>query len=90
MDTKADGYACPRCTVGRCTPQKTSFAEIYLDQLLCIPNVTAFVCDVCHLVEFERDMLESLWQELYGDAPVDDIQSVPSHKRSPTYGEGSS
>ena len=29
MDAKAKGYACPRCTVGRCAPQTTTFVDVY-------------------------------------------------------------
>ena len=85
-DSKLKGYACPRCTVGRCTPRTTTFAEMYQGQLLSIPNVKAYVCDVCHFAEYEQDTLEALWQELYGDGPVDDFQSVNSQKRSSTFG----
>ncbi len=88
MDVKARGYACPRCTVGRCTPQTTTFVDVYHGQLLSKPNTRAYICDVCHFVEFEREMLEALWDELYGDVARDDVQTVAGHKRSPTYGEG--
>ena len=53
MDAKTRSYACPRCTVGRCTAQGTTFAEVYQGQLLCIPNTRAYICDVCHFAEFE-------------------------------------
>lgn len=85
-DSKPKGYACPRCTVGRCTPRKTTFSEMVHGQLLSVPNVNAYVCDVCHFAEYERDSLEALWQELYGDGPADDFQSVASQKRSSTFG----
>lgn len=84
------GYACPRCTVGRCTPRMTTFSEVYHGQLLAVPNVRAHVCDVCHFAEFDQAMLEALWQELYGEGPLDDFQSVPNQKRSSTFGGESS
>ena len=88
-DVKSRGYACPRCTVGRCTPRKTTFAEVYHGQLLSVPNVSAFVCDVCHFAEYDPETLETLWEDLYGEAPQDDIQSVVGRQRDSTYGEGS-
>ena len=88
-DSKAKGYACPRCTVGRCTPRTTTFAEMYHGQLLSIPNVRSYICDVCHFAEYEQDKLEALWQELYGEDQVEDFQSVASQKRSSTFGGGS-
>ncbi len=89
MESKTRGYACPRCTVGRCLPRLTTFTEIYQDQLLCAPNMRAYICDVCHFAEFEQETLEALWQELYGDAPVDEYQAVGG-RRGSTYGGGSS
>ena len=89
MEATAKGYACPRCTVGRCTPQRATFTDIYQGQLLCIPNTRAFICDVCHFAEFEQELLDALWQELYGDVAVDEVQPVARHKRGTGYSEGS-
>ena len=86
-DLKSGGYACPRCVVGRCRPQTTTFAEVYHGHLLSIPNMLAFICDVCRFVEFEPEGLESLWEELYGDHPMDDFQSARHPRRSPSYGD---
>lgn len=88
-EAKSTGYACPRCTVGRCRPRQTTFAEVYHGHLLSVPNVSAFVCDVCHFAEFEQATLEALWVELYGEGPLDDVQSMTGRKRGLTYGEGS-
>ena len=81
------GYACPRCTVGRCLASKTTFCDIRDDQLLAAPNMPAFICDVCHFVEFEQESLEALWQALYGENPKDDYQAVATGKRTSSYGE---
>lgn len=88
-EARSKGYACPRCTVGRCTPRNTTFSEIYHGRLLSIPNVSAFVCDVCHFAEFEQTTLDALWEELYGDGQLDGRRSTSAQKRSSTYGEGS-
>lgn len=85
-DSKLMGYACPRCTVGRCTPRTTTFATMVHGQLLSIPNVKVYVCDVCHFAEYEQDTLEALLQELYGDGLGDNFQSVASQERSSTFG----
>ena len=90
MDSRKIGYACPRCTVGRCTPQNTTFADVFQGQLLTIPNVLAHICDVCHFAEFDRELLEGLWAELYGELPLDDIQTVARAESSSSYGEESS
>ncbi|MCY3834299.1 MAG: hypothetical protein OXG85_14900 [Chloroflexi bacterium] len=88
-DAKSKGYACPRCTVGRCAPRTTTFADLYHGQLLCIPNLAAYVCDVCHFAEFEQEALEALWNEFYGDGPADEYQMVTGQNRGSTYGGGS-
>ena len=88
-EAKSTSYACPRCTVGRCSPRKTTFAELYQGQLLSVPNVNAFVCDVCHFAEFEQETLDWLWDELYGEGPFDDQRTVAGQKRGSTYSEGS-
>ena len=88
-EARSKGYACPRCTVGRCTPRMTTFSELYHGHLLSVPYARAFVCDVCHFAEFEQDMLDALWEELYGEGPPDDRQSPTAQSRSSTYGEGS-
>ncbi len=84
-DVNSKDYPCPRCTVGRCWPQLTTFAEVYHGQLLSIPNVSAFVCDVCHFAEFEQETLEALWEEFYGEGPGDSHQTPAGQKRSSTY-----
>ena len=86
-DAKSNAYACPRCVVGRCRPQSKTFAEVYQGQLLCIPNMPAFVCDVCQFVEFEPEGLESLWKELYGEHPMDDSPSTLHQRRFSSYGD---
>lgn len=89
MDAKTRAYACPRCTVGRCTPQRTTFADVYQGQLLCIPNTQAYICDICHFVEFEQELLDALWDELYGEAAMDETPPVARHKRGSSYSDGS-
>ena len=91
MESKIKVYACPRCTVGRCSPREMIFSEVHQGQLLAIPNVLAHVCDVCNFVEFAQETLEALWQELYGeqsgDATVDDVPAVSQQERRSSYGE---
>ena len=82
MSELRSAYACPRCTVGKCSPRKTTFVEIHQGKLLAIPNMQAYVCDVCSLMEFEQEVLESLWQELYGDQVADDFPAMPPSKPS--------
>ena len=84
---KDGGYACPRCTVGRCLPSNTTFCDMLDEQLLTIPGMPAFICDVCHFAEFEQAALEALWRQLYDDSAKDDYQTIAPGKRNPTYRE---
>lgn len=88
MTAKAPGYACPRCTVGRCTPQRTAFCDMVHDQLFSLPNALAHVCDVCNFVEFDQELLDVLWESLYGGAAREDSVPAVSSKRRPTFDEG--
>lgn len=72
-DLNDRGYTCPRCTVGRCHYQTTTFIEIYKGQLLCVSDVPVYVCDVCHFAEFELNEIESLWAQLDDDPFVGDL-----------------
>ena len=87
LNSEANGYACPRCTVGRCHPQKASFVDIYDGQLFCIPDTPIYVCDVCHFAEFALDALESLWEELDADNISDGFPSLSGKNRSSPLGE---
>ena len=40
------------------------------------------------VARFEQEMLDGLWEDLYGDVARDDGQTVGDHKRSSTYGKG--
>lgn len=66
-ESRTKAYACPRCTVGRCSPQELIFTDMVQGQLLAIPNTPAYVCDICHFVEFASEAVEALWQELHGE-----------------------
>lgn len=76
------GYTCPRCGVGRCQPTKTTFIDVFADQILSIPNVSANICDVCHFAEFDQSAIESLWDEIGIDDFSDEFPSPPNPKRS--------
>ena len=88
MSAKAVGFACPRCTVGRCMPKRVTFCDMLQEQLLSVPNVRAYVCDVCHFVEYDQEWLDALWEQFYNEAPREEYSPVVAPKRSPTVGEG--
>ena len=88
MDSKPAGYACPRCTVGRCAPQRANFCDMLGEQLFVVPKARAHICDVCHFVEFDQSLLDALWERLYSELQRDDYAPAQSQKSSPSYGDG--
>ena len=80
-------FSCPRCGVGRCQPKTTTFVETFAGQILCVPNILAYICDVCHFAEFEQSAIESLWDEVEIDGYSDDMSSLVKQKRSSSFGE---
>ena len=73
--------------VGRCYHQITPFVEIYRGQLLSVPNMSAYICDVCHFAEFELNEIESIWAELGMDNDIDDFQSSSESTYSSPFGK---
>ncbi len=87
-NTPTHSFACPRCTVGRCTLQTTTIADVYHGLLLCIPNIPAYICDVCRFVEFTKAVQDLPWQELY-DEQQEEVSAPPAPERGTPYGGGS-
>ena len=80
-----DSYACPRCMVGRCHLETTTYVQLYQDQLLSVPDMPVYICDVCHYEEFAIDAVEELQEAFELDEPFDTIytQSHPSDVSPP-------
>jgi len=38
---------CPACHVGKLHVQKVTYSQVYEEQLIVVPNVSALVCDIC-------------------------------------------
>lgn len=50
-------FPCPRCQIGHCQPIQTTYVQMYGDQLISIPDVAAWRCDICGLQEFNPEAL---------------------------------
>ena len=83
----SNNFVCPRCGVGKCQYQTTTFVELYHGQLLCVPDVPVYICDVCHFAEFEMDAIESLWADLGDDFFPDDFESTSETSFSSPFGK---
>jgi len=51
---------CPVCHVGKLHEIKTTFTQVFDDQLIVMPNVTALVCDVCGERTMDQNTLVNL------------------------------
>jgi hypothetical protein len=53
-------FDCPRCQIGHCRPGKSTYTQIANGQVISIPNITVYTCDVCGYHEYDRDALVRL------------------------------
>ncbi len=53
---------CEICHIGTRHPQRTTYTVWVDGRLILLPNVTAWVCDVCADAEYESEAIE--WLEL--------------------------
>jgi hypothetical protein len=71
-------YACPRCQIGHLHQAKATFIAMYLGVLLSIPDLDAWMCDICQYREFDYTALsqvELLTGPLTSDADM--IRPMP-------------
>ncbi|MBC8171947.1 MAG: hypothetical protein H7X77_09745 [Anaerolineae bacterium] len=58
-------FDCPRCQIGHCHPGKSTYTRVFNGQVVSIPSITVYTCDVCGYQEYDRDALLRL-QSLMG------------------------
>lgn len=71
---------CPSCGVGQLKPTKTVYVQIYAGTLVSVPNVPAWVCDVCRLTLFDSPAIERI-EFLIGESgppPNQHVAAPPS------------
>lgn len=59
MDEKAI-HNCPRCQIGVLQRGQATFTAIYMDDLLSVPHLTAWTCDICGYREFDAHALQQV------------------------------
>jgi YgiT-type zinc finger domain-containing protein len=57
MDEKAI-HNCPRCQIGVLQRGQATFTAILNDDLLSVPDLTAWTCDICGYREFDAHALQ--------------------------------
>ncbi|MFW5708608.1 MAG: hypothetical protein ACOCX5_00165 [Chloroflexota bacterium] len=48
---------CPRCQYGRMQPRPTTLVTFMDKRVVSMPDMSAYVCDTCHYLEFEAEAL---------------------------------
>lgn len=73
---------CPHCRVGRYKKSAIPFLQDVEGTPMLLPNMPAFVCDVCGDIEYDPDMMMNL-QYLIHQHEVNNKQ-LPKIKNTPT------
>lgn len=55
-----ENVLCPVCHVGRLRLRSVTYAQVYYGLLVSVPNTPAWVCDVCHTVEYDRQSVQRI------------------------------
>jgi YgiT-type zinc finger domain-containing protein len=71
-------YMCPRCQIGHLQRGQATFVTCLNDQLLSIPDVAAWSCDICQYREFDVEAIHQI--EVLAGAlvtPLDTLRTPP-------------
>jgi YgiT-type zinc finger domain-containing protein len=68
---------CPSCQVGRLRPIRTTYAHIYDDTLIQMPNIAAWKCDVCGETFYDPDAVRRI-EVLVGEAGPPPNRHIPT------------
>lgn len=85
MTKSSNKIPCPRCGVGQCELTTTTFVDVIAGQLLSVPNMAVYTCDICHFSEFEQTALDSLLDKMDADDFRDELQSSMAQRHLSSY-----
>lgn len=54
-ETAQSPFECPRCQIGMCQPGKATYTRMFGRQIISVPDMTLYTCDVCGYFEFDGD-----------------------------------
>lgn len=60
MNHEDQAFECPRCQIGLCQPSKSTYTRMYKGQLISVPDMTIYTCDVCGYYELDGDKVYDL------------------------------
>jgi len=58
--SQSESYPCPVCHIGRLHLQPVTYTQVYYGMLVSVPNTPAWVCDMCHTVEYDRQSVQRI------------------------------
>jgi hypothetical protein len=69
MNDFHDAFECPRCQIGLCHPEEATYLRLHRGQLLSVPGVPLYTCDVCAYQEYDRRAVMQVLSLLGGLRP---------------------
>ncbi len=92
-DPAVEDHACPLCQIGVCHAEYVTYAHVYNGQLVSMPDMIRYTCDVCGFQEFDQGTVRRLhrllgfrWQGSSSDRPRRSAASLdtdPTHSKPP-------
>jgi hypothetical protein len=60
MTPEDQAFECPRCQIGVCQASKATYTRMFHGQLISVPDMTIYTCDVCGYYELDGDTVYDL------------------------------
>lgn len=70
-------FECPRCQIGLCQPGKATYTRIARGQLISVPDMPIYTCDVCGYYEYDGEAVYDL------EAMMGVVQPLPPDDQRP-------
>lgn len=48
-------YPCPYCQIGYCHPEHATYTRLHNGQMISVPDMVMWTCDICATKEFDQD-----------------------------------
>lgn len=50
-------YPCPYCQIGHCQPGQAAYVRIQGSEVISVPDMDVWTCDICGFQEFDREAI---------------------------------
>jgi YgiT-type zinc finger domain-containing protein len=79
---ESSNFICPQCYIGRCRPSQATYTFVHEESLVSVPDIPAYICDICGYQMFDDDALDSIWKMMGLDDEVAASQRQPDRPDS--------